>query len=361
MIKKGLLEYIVCPECKEGFRMIEHEDRPLEGLLLCTSGHVYPVFNGVPILIENNLLIDFLAKDEAKKFLTACEKSKIIFQKKHPSLDRYNVLLKKSYINWGMQWNIYKPENTVWNDRKTFIEHIPLEKNEIDSCNAILEIGCGSGRDIQHMSGRNKRVFGIDISDSTYDVHKKYLDKPDIFILRCDANHLPFKDSSFDLVYSDHVLHHINDLPGCFKEIARVSRKKSVFIFNLYGKENNFIMMGIIEPFKKIFLKNLPISIIHAISNLPAAALWLMIKLLYLPANRYLGGFYNRLPLSGHMVFWFSFDYHTLRGTCFDLLHAPIANYFGGDDIDELCRKTALALEKKYLLRETLWICKGRW
>src|SRR5438046_7769862 len=42
--------------------------------------------------------------------------------------------------------------------------------------------------------------------------------------LRVDAEHLPFEDASFDLVFGHAVLHHIPDLDRAFAEFHRVLR-----------------------------------------------------------------------------------------------------------------------------------------
>ena len=44
--------------------------------------------------------------------------------------------------------------------------------------------------------------------------------------VNCDAQHLPFKNNSFDRVYSCHVLEHVPDPQLMLKEIVRVSRDK---------------------------------------------------------------------------------------------------------------------------------------
>lgn len=358
-MKKELLKYIICPECNEKLKLIEYNNDTLQGLLSCLSGHYYPIFNGVPVLIKNEILLDLLDVNEAKKFINTCRDLGVRFNN-GSLLYKEAIFLKKSYINWSIQWNTYKMEGTVWELKKTFLEHIPLDMTEIDRFKTILEIGCGNGRDIQHLIGDNKLIFGIDISNSVYYAHKRYEKQNNVFFLRSDVNCLPFNEDFFDFIYSDHCLHHIHNLEGCFNEIKRVLQSDNVFIFNLYGKEDNIIMVKFIEPLKNLILKRLPISLVHIISSIPAITLWLTLRLIYAPMHKYLNSLYRMLPLSEHMTFWFGFNYNTLKLTSFDILHAPIAHYFSSKDIDQLCSKTILNLEKKYRLRQTLWICKGK-
>ena len=53
--------------------------------------------------------------------------------------------------------------------------------------------------------------------------------------LQCDAEALPFEDSSFDLVLSSMYLHWVNDLPGTLKKIRSILRPDGVFIGCMLG------------------------------------------------------------------------------------------------------------------------------
>ena len=48
---------------------------------------------------------------------------------------------------------------------------------------------------------------------------------------RCEAAELPFRDSSFDLVFGHAVLHHLPDLPAAFAEFHRVLRPGGTLVF----------------------------------------------------------------------------------------------------------------------------------
>lgn len=358
-MKKELLKYVICPDCRNKLELIEYDDDASQGLLSCAGGHYYPIFNGVPVIIRNEMLLEFLGADEVSKFLNLCRSLKIKFIEARP-LSQEIMLLRKASINWSTEWDTYKMDGTIWELKKTFLGHIPVNMKDLNNYKTVLEIGCGNGRDIQHVSGDSRLIFGIDISKSVYYAHKRFEKQGSIFTIRCDVNNLPFSDSFFDFIYSDHVLHHIYNLKSCFNEIKRVARNDNAFICNFYSKEDNIIMTKVIEPFKEHVLKKIPNWMIHIISVLPALSLWLTIKLIYLPCHKYLKDFYKLLPLSEHMAFWFEFNYKYLKLVCFDLLHAPIAYYFSSYDIDQLCLDTSLDLEEKYRLRQTLWICKGK-
>lgn len=358
-MRKELIQYIVCPECKKELTFEGLNYDIVNGLLYCSELHYYPVIRNVPVLIKNVFLEKFLNQYERKEFYRVCDNIRINLKssnEKNPEIE----LMRKNYLNWSLEWNTYNFEETIWGDERTFLGHIPLDTNKLNEYKRVLEIGCGRGRNIKHTRTKDNLVFAIDISESAYIANKKYEKDKNVFVVRADAMCLPFKDDFFDFVFSDHVLQHINDLNLCFKEVRRVSMPQNRFIFNLYSKENNGILTKYIEPFKKNVLNKLSINSVHFLSNIPALILWVIIKGIYSPLDRHCKNLYKILPLSQHMTLWFSFEYKILRQTCFDLLHAPVVYYFSANDIEKLSRYTALVLDKKYLLRQTLWICSGR-
>ncbi len=55
-----------------------------------------------------------------------------------------------------------------------------------------------------------------------------------------DAENLPFADASFDIVYSNGVLHHVPDMARAFREAKRVLKPDGQFIVILYNKYSVF-------------------------------------------------------------------------------------------------------------------------
>lgn len=47
--------------------------------------------------------------------------------------------------------------------------------------------------------------------------------------IRCDAHHLPFKDSCFEEVFSSHILEHVDDATKVMLEMVRVTNNKILF------------------------------------------------------------------------------------------------------------------------------------
>jgi ubiquinone/menaquinone biosynthesis C-methylase UbiE len=91
----------------------------------------------------------------------------------------------------------------------------------------ILEIGVGAGTDFHQWIKAGAVATGVDLTAAGIDHTARRLElagvKPGQFALRqADAEALPFKDDSFDLVYSWGVLHCTPDTPKAFQEACRV-------------------------------------------------------------------------------------------------------------------------------------------
>jgi len=87
---------------------------------------------------------------------------------------------------------------------------------EIEAKN-ILDVGCGTGGNLTLFNGF---VVGLDISPQALEMARKR--KPDAVLCRGEAENLPFKDESFDLVLALDLLEHLPDDIKGLSEMYRV-------------------------------------------------------------------------------------------------------------------------------------------
>lgn len=89
----------------------------------------------------------------------------------------------------------------------------------------VLDYGCGNGGFSYLLASRGALVEGIDISESFVDLASRSvpegIPRP-IFSTR-DAHATGFADSSFDYVFGNGILHHL-ELERAYREVARVLR-----------------------------------------------------------------------------------------------------------------------------------------
>ena len=90
----------------------------------------------------------------------------------------------------------------------------------------LLEIGCGMGTDLLQFARGGARVTGTDLTPRSIEISRRHLavygESGDFAIADCET--LPFANESFDVVYSNGVLHHTPDTAGAVGEIHRVLR-----------------------------------------------------------------------------------------------------------------------------------------
>lgn len=93
----------------------------------------------------------------------------------------------------------------------------------------ILEVGCGSGNYYEAIATTtNARVVGIDPSSAMIGQLLERLPAAETNVASGEA--IPYPDSSFDMVFSVDVIHHITDRDAHFAEAMRVLRSHGVMI-----------------------------------------------------------------------------------------------------------------------------------
>lgn len=100
-------------------------------------------------------------------------------------------------------------------------KHIDLSR-----LTSAYDVGCGDGFATYYFDKIIKNVEGGDISE--FMLRKNPLARSKLQVI--DAESLPLKDNSYDLVYTWEVLHHVPNPQKAVSEMARVS-KKYVLIF----------------------------------------------------------------------------------------------------------------------------------
>jgi ubiquinone/menaquinone biosynthesis C-methylase UbiE len=102
---------------------------------------------------------------------------------------------------------------------------------------AVLEIGVGMGADYLEWLKAGAQASGVDLSEISLQRARQRCElagfKPDLRV--ADAEHLPFPDDSFDVVYSYGVMHHSPDTQRCIDEAFRVLKPGGQARIMLYG------------------------------------------------------------------------------------------------------------------------------
>lgn len=89
---------------------------------------------------------------------------------------------------------------------------------------SVLEIGVGMGADYLEWLKAGAHAVGVDLSEVSLERARRRCQQAgfDPDLRSADAEHLPFQDRSFDIVYSYGVMHHSPNTQQCIREAFRV-------------------------------------------------------------------------------------------------------------------------------------------
>jgi ubiquinone/menaquinone biosynthesis C-methylase UbiE len=170
------------------------------GRLLCVCGRDYPIEEGIPNLVYPEKL---LPSDEVFK------------QKYDKAAEQYDV---------GLDWlfrSFYEDEDSI---RSGMTELLDLRPDS-----RVLEIGCGTGKDSQHILARldgKGELYAQDISLGMVRLARRRLEgfqtRIDYFL--SNASYLPFVDRHFDAVFHFGGLNTFGEIKKALTEMTRVVR-----------------------------------------------------------------------------------------------------------------------------------------
>ena len=121
----------------------------------------------------------------------------------------------------------YKGIAKAWEEaifKKDLLEHevefFPIFLKYAKNANRILEVGAGNGRMIHILrkNGVKSDFFAIDLTRRVREIN-------DANSVMADARALPFKNESFDFIYSLGVIEHFPETEKAIKEQTRILRK----------------------------------------------------------------------------------------------------------------------------------------
>jgi ubiquinone/menaquinone biosynthesis C-methylase UbiE len=118
----------------------------------------------------------------------------------------------------------------------------------------ILDFGCGDGRHARNLleMGAHK-VSGIDVSPDMIELaDKRRVDGLEFFV--ADGTKLPFEGGSFDIVFSNFVIHYFEDAHLPLAEISRVLKSSGYFI-------GTYNITDVKEGFEHLYNTNMPIRL----------------------------------------------------------------------------------------------------
>jgi len=181
----------------------------------------------------------------------------------------------------------------------------------------FLDVGCGAGYAMHRAATElNCQVYGIDPDPGGHGVGRtgSGYTVPVDHIKQAFAESIPFKSNRFDIVYSSHVLEHVNDEQQSLREMKRVLKDDGTFIIGMPS------------------------------ASMAWVNLWT--QLLFTSHHRFVNFFLSPFITTGKIKFWqvfvpvsHSFDTHTIF---YDIRHYKVENWKKAVSQEFIVEKTLL-------------------
>jgi ubiquinone/menaquinone biosynthesis C-methylase UbiE len=159
-----------------------------------------------------------------------------------------NLLVKKANISKFDDFSTYA---WIHSGSYNFFERSLVRrvlKNHLPRGRFAIDVGCGPGLVLKEMYHIYDYCVGTDISPGILRQAKTYLEakeKCSIDLLCADIEHMPFKNSAFEIASMYSVLHHLPNLNSSLKEMNRIMNTKSPLI--LFHEPNEMHMRRVFE------------------------------------------------------------------------------------------------------------------
>ena len=205
-MKYDFLQYLVCPQTGESLDLKVYEERDgqvKEGQLTSVqSGHVYPITNFVPRFVKSEQYTGSFSKQR-------------LFVRRH-----------------------FKDYKVDCSGDRLFYPTTGFTREKLLS-GLTLEVGCGYGRFVDVIQRQGGEIVGIDLSTHSIDLAQDFVGlRSGVHLVQCDLFRLPFRNRTFNSIYSVGVLHHTADCKAAFQRLADFLAKDGQISIWVYHPHN---------------------------------------------------------------------------------------------------------------------------
>jgi 2-polyprenyl-3-methyl-5-hydroxy-6-metoxy-1,4-benzoquinol methylase/uncharacterized protein YbaR (Trm112 family) len=192
---------LACPVCKRDLKSepATSSEQIIEtGSLSCEQGHSFPVVRGIPRFVSS---------------------------------DGYAS-------NFGFEWNLHNKtqldSEASRESEATFIEKTGFSPDGLRG-KLVLDVGCGMGRFSDVASRWGATVVGIDLTSAVDAAYGNLKDRTNVHLAQANVFDLPFRDQTFDVIFSIGVLHHTPNTKAAFDQLPRLLKPGGTIAIWVYS------------------------------------------------------------------------------------------------------------------------------
>jgi SAM-dependent methyltransferase len=210
----------------------------------------------------------------------------------------------------------------------------------------FLDVGCGMGRN-SHWACTHGAAGGvaIDVDERTVAAARRTLQRwPHVQVRQQSAYDIA-PDAAFDVVFAIVVIHHLEEPARALRAMAGATVAGGRVLIWVYGQENTGWLVHLLDPVRKGVFSRLPVGVVHALSWLPAAAVWLGLRI--------------GLGRLEYFRLLRRFSFRHVRSIVFDQMLPQIAHYWSEAEVRALMSAAGLVEVRLVWVNEMSWSAVG--
>lgn len=292
-MRERLLHFLRCSACRRTLKVVVYERDAAggdisAGLLSCECGSAFPVWRGVPRMLlpfRRTLPRGFLSQFQDR--LLEDSPQLLYEDKAQRSVKAYS---------FDTQWSMYEYGEVTWElDLATrvryFYEYLQVAPRSLNRA-LVLDAGCGNGTLTAGIAASGPEVIGMDYSETVERAEREKARfagaaAERVHYVQADIQSPPFSPETFDIIYSDGVLHHTANTETSFKTLVPLVKHGGRYFVWLYRNDASPMFNAKLKTAKALqrILRPLPLPALKYLCFSGAAILVLRLRLLALFGN----------------------------------------------------------------------------
>jgi SAM-dependent methyltransferase len=145
----------------------------------------------------------------------------------------------------------------------------------------ILEAGCGSGRFTEHAASTEAIVVSIDYSvavDANYSINGQ---RENVLIVQADIYSMPFREATFDKLFSFGVLQHTPDVKNAFDSLLVLLKSGGSIVIDVYAKKEGLKEKMTTKYWVRPVTKRLPHKFLYSLCASYVRLMWPLARIIH--------------------------------------------------------------------------------